>query len=85
MSGGRLAIVYICIAVLNFIPCLYLYTFASRMLLALDNHDQEQLNVSFRNMRAFYRFVGVLMIACLGLWLLFIVGILLLTSARTGA
>ncbi|HXB96274.1 MAG TPA: hypothetical protein VNU70_13980 [Puia sp.] len=85
MSGGRLAIVYICIAVLNFIPCRYLYNFATRMSLALDNNDQERLNNSFRNMRAFYRFVGVLMIACLGFWLLFIVGMLILTAGKAVA
>jgi hypothetical protein len=80
MSGGWLAFVYVCIALVNFFPCLYLYNFAHRMQLALESNDQEQLNISFRNMRAFYRFVGVLMILCLGLWLLFIVAMLLLTA-----
>jgi hypothetical protein len=85
MSGGWLAIVYICIAVLNFIPCLHLYNFAFRMLLALDNNDQEQLNNSFRNMRAFYRFVGVLMILCLGIWLLVILAMIVFTAGRVNA
>jgi len=44
---------------------------------ALNNNDQEQLNSSFLNMRAFYRFVGVLMIICLGFWVLGIIAILL--------
>jgi len=85
MSGGWLAIIYLCIAVLNFIPCLYLHNFAVRMLLALDNHDQERLSSAFRNMRAFYRFVGVLMILCLGIWLLFNLMMLVITAGKGGA
>ncbi|HVS96524.1 MAG TPA: hypothetical protein VHE54_08550 [Puia sp.] len=81
MSGAWLAIIYLCIAVLNFIPCLYLHNFAVRMLAALENRDQDQLNRSFRNMRAFYRFVGVLMILLLGIWLLIIIVLLVLTAA----
>ncbi len=82
MGGGFVAIVYSGIAVLNFFPCLYLYNFAARMQLALRNNDQEQLTASFRNMRAFYRYVGVLMILCLGLFLLSIAVLVISTAAR---
>jgi Family of unknown function (DUF5362) len=77
-----IAFVYIFIAVLNFFPCLYLYNFATRMHAALRSNDQEQLNTSFRNMRAFYRFVGVMMIIALGFFLLGILGMVLLTAAK---
>jgi hypothetical protein len=78
-----IAFVYIGIAVLNFFPCLYLYNFAARMQAALRSNDQEQLNTAFRNMRAFYRFVGVMMIIALGIFLL---GLLLMViiTATTG-
>ena len=82
MGGGFVAVVYIGIALLNFFPCLYLYNFASRMKIALRNNDQEQLNISFKNMRALYRFVGVLMIICLGMWVLFILILLITTAGR---
>ena len=77
-----IAFVYILIAILNFFPCLYLYNFAVKMQLALAGNDQEQLNTSFKNMRAFYRFVGVMMIIGLGFFLRGILGMVLVTAAR---
>ncbi len=82
MGGGLIAFVYICIALLNFFPCLYLYNFAARAQRALRNNDQEQLIASLRNMRAFFRFVGVLMIISLGFWLLFILITVINAAAR---
>jgi Family of unknown function (DUF5362) len=84
IGAGLIGVVYIGIGVLNFFPCLYLYKFASRMQAALSGNDQEQLNSSFLNMRAFYRFVGVLMIIALGFWLLSIVVILLMSLFHGG-
>jgi hypothetical protein len=72
-----ITVVYSGLAVLNFFPCLYLYNFAARMQVALRNNDQDQLNRSFKNMRSFYRFVGVLMIVCLCFWTLALLGIFL--------
>jgi hypothetical protein len=84
IGGGVIAVVYIGIAVLDFFPCLYLYKFAARMQVALNSNDQEQLNSSFLNMRAFYRFVGVLMIIALGFWLLGILAIFFTSLAHGG-
>ena len=78
-----ISLVYILIAILNFFPCLYLYNFATKMQVALTANDQEQLNVSFKNMRAFYRFVGVMMIIGVGFFLLGILGMLILTAATS--
>src|ERR1700761_2153299 len=80
-----IAFIYICIAVLNFFPCLYLYNFAARMQTALRSNDQEQLNLSFKNMRSFYRFVGVMMIIALGFFLLGILGMIFLSTLKPGA
>jgi hypothetical protein len=65
-GGAFITIVYIIIAALYFFPCLYLYNFASKMQTALRSNDQEQLNNSFRNLKACYRFLGILMIIYLG-------------------
>lgn len=76
-----IAFVYVLIAVLNFFPCLYLYNFAARMQAALQSNDQDQLNTSFKNMRAFYRFVGVMMIIALGFFLLGILGMVIVSAS----
>jgi hypothetical protein len=85
MGGGSIAVVYIGIALLNFFPCLYLYNFSFRMRVALRNNDQDQLNIAFKNIRALYRFVGVLMILCLGLFVLFILILMIASAGRVSA
>jgi hypothetical protein len=82
IGATPIAFVYILIAILNFFPCLYLYNFAAKMQLALAGNDQDQLNTSFKNMRAFYRFVGVMMIVGLIFFLLGILGMILLSTVR---
>lgn len=84
IGGGTIGVVYIGIAILDFFPCLYLYKFAARMQAALNGNDQDRLNSSFLNMRAFYRFVGMLMIAALGLWLAGILWIFFSSLAHGG-
>jgi len=81
MGAGPIAAVYIGIALVSFFPNLYLYNFAGRMRAALRDNDQDQLNIAFKNVRALFRFVGVLMIIGLGLFVLFFL-LLLITAGR---
>jgi hypothetical protein len=69
--GGLVSVGYILGALLCFFPCLYTYNFARKMQVALRNNDQVQLNQSFRNLKAYYRFTGILMVIVLCLWALF--------------
>lgn len=71
--GGFLSFIYVAIAIIYFFPCLYLYNFASKMQIALRSNDQDQLSLSFKNLKSCYRFVGILMIIVLALWVLGIV------------
>jgi hypothetical protein len=72
-GGAFFTILYLAIAVLYFFPCLYLFNFAKKMQIALRSNDQEQLNHSFRNLKALYRFLGILAIIGLGFWALGII------------
>jgi hypothetical protein len=65
MSGGVITVMYILIALLYFIPCLYLFNFASKMQTALRNNDQVNLNASFRNLKGCFKFWGILLIIML--------------------
>jgi len=58
--GIIMAIYYIVIAVVYFFPCLFLYRFANKMKTALESNDQELLNGSFQNLKATFRFIGIL-------------------------
>jgi hypothetical protein len=74
IGGGILSVIYILGALLYFFPCLYTYNFAAKMQTALRNNDQEQLNLSFRNLKSCYRFMGILMIIALGFGILGVIG-----------
>ena len=70
IGGAFVSIVYILCALLYFFPCLYLYNFGAKMQVALRANDQEQLNLSFKNIKSYYRFIGILTIIGLGFMVL---------------
>jgi uncharacterized membrane protein YjgN (DUF898 family) len=77
LTGGLsvvMSVVYILFALLYFFPCLFLYRFATKMKAALNGNSQEDLTISFQNLKSMFKFVGILMIILLafyGLVLLF--------------
>jgi hypothetical protein len=77
MGGAMVSVLYIAIALIYFFPCLYLFNFATKMQTALRNNDQELMNVSFKNLKSCYRFMGILMIIGLGFWALGIIAVVL--------
>ena len=64
------AILYVFIAIVYFIPCLFLLRFSNQMLVALRNNDQQKLTSSFRNLKSCYKYVGILTIILLSLYLI---------------
>ena len=65
MGTGVIAAVYIILALIYLIPCIYLFNFASKMQTALRNNDQVNLNTSFRNLKSCFKFWGIMMIIIL--------------------
>lgn len=63
--GPLLSVIYICIALLYFFPCLFLFRFATFMKKAIAGGEQEILNKSFQNLKIMFRFVGILTIIVL--------------------
>ena len=68
--GAIAAIMYIVIALIYFFPCLFLYRFATKMKTALATNDLETLNTSFQNLKATFRFIGILTLIGLCFWVL---------------
>lgn len=77
--GVGIAIVYILGAVLYFFPCLYLFRFSSHMKTAIASDDQAHLTTGFQNLKSMFKFVGVLTLIMIALWLL---GILVSLGSR---
>ena len=70
-------IVYLLVALLYFFPCLYLFRFSNKMQLALRTNDQVQLNTSFKNLKSWFRYMGILTIVALSIWgLAFLIGMI---------
>jgi hypothetical protein len=81
--GAVVAIFYIGIAILFFLPYLFLFRFATRMKTALNTNDQLTLNTSFQNLKIMFRYVGILTIVLLSFYGLVIL-IAIATAATTG-
>lgn len=82
--GAVAAVFYVLIALLYFFPCLYLFNFASKMKAALLSNDQNILTSSFQNLKKTFRYVGILTIIMLSLYLIVFVVALAGRSAVGG-
>lgn len=82
--GALAAVLYVLIALLYFFPCLFLFNFAVKMKAALVADDQDTLNTSFQNLKKTFRFVGIVTIVVLSIYLLiFILGIAAAATANS--
>jgi hypothetical protein len=73
IGGALLTVLYIIVAVIYFFPCLYLYRFSVRMKAALNTNDQTKLNQSLRSQTMLYRYIGIVTIITLSIYLIAIV------------
>ncbi len=77
LGGGTFTVIYLLFAAIWFFPCLYLYRFASQMQTALNSNEQEKLAGSLKNLKSYFRFIGILIIVMLGFYALaFVFGII---------
>src|SRR5687768_3431887 len=53
---------YVIISIIFFFPCLFLFRFAVRMQTALRDSSQDNLESSCTNLKAMFRFMGILTI-----------------------
>ena len=71
-----LGTVYIILAIILFFPCLYLIKFSNKMQEALRSSNQESLDNAFVNLKAMFKFYGVVTIIILCFYaLIFLFGI----------
>ena len=68
--GSMMTVLYIGIAILYFFPCLFLFRFANLMKAALATEEQDNLNKSFQNLKVMFRYVGIITIIILTIYLL---------------
>ena len=74
MTGGVIMVMYLLIAAVAFFMSLFLFRFGVKMKVALITNDQESLNLSFQNLKVYYRFAGIITIIYLVILLLALLG-----------
>ncbi len=70
---GTLAVIYLLMAALYFFPILYLFRFATKTRYALETMDSIELEDGMANLKAHFKFLGILIIIMLAFYALMIV------------
>ena len=75
--GVFVSVLYVGFAIIWFFACLFLLRFANHMKNALNTDDQATLNSSFQNLKIMFRYVGIIAIIVISLYILLILFALL--------
>lgn len=65
-----LSIIYIVVAVITFLPTLYLYSFSRRMAEALREKNTEDLTIAFSKLKSYFKFIGITILIIIGLYII---------------
>lgn len=91
MTGGLassmpvvITIIYIALALLFFIPCLYLYRYSVKMKSALSTQSQEEWEASLSNLKSLFKFYGIMCIVILSLYALIFI-LAMVAGAMSGS
>jgi hypothetical protein len=74
IAGGMIMVIYLFVAAISFFMSFFLFKFSVKMQAALKSTDQELLNLSFLNLKNFYRFAGIITILYLVILLFALIG-----------
>ncbi len=77
---GLISVIYIAMALLYFFPVFYLFRFSNQIRVALHTKDTRTLEGALENLKSHYKFIGILMIILLSIYILIGGGALLTAS-----
>lgn len=80
LAGGSVAIIYMGFAGIVFFMSMYLFRFAKKTQVALQSNDQADLTESFRNLKVYFRFAGIITVIALIFTILGVFGIMLAST-----
>jgi hypothetical protein len=75
-----LSVAYLFFAALYFIPCLFLFQFAQKVLFALKHSDSDTLAYSLGKLKSFFLFVGIMTLLIVALYALILLFVILGSS-----
>lgn len=71
-TGGILGLFYLAMAAFYFFPSLYLYQYADKLKTAVISQDETQLILALDKNKRFFKFIGILTVVGIALYILFI-------------
>lgn len=80
--GILMTIIYLAIGVLYFFPCLFLFRFATQMTASLNTNEQLTLNKSFQNLKRMFRYMGILTIIVISIYIFAFIFAIIAASFR---
>jgi len=76
MTGGLLGTFYLLVAAFYFFPSRYLYQYAEKLNLAIQSEDETQLILALDKNKSFFKFMGIMTIVVIGLYVLMFIGLI---------
>jgi uncharacterized oligopeptide transporter (OPT) family protein len=81
-GGPGFMIVVIIMSALYFIPAYFLLQFSNNMKQAISEQNSQKLEISFRYLKSHYKFIGILAIVIIGIYLILaLIGVIAMTFA----
>lgn len=77
MPMGLFGFIYLAIAFIYFFPILYLYKAALGMKTGINSDNQEVFKSGIENLKSHYKFIGIMMIVVLSIYVLMIGGVMI--------
>jgi len=75
-----IAVVYVIFAVVYFFPVLYLMRSAVDLGKGVESNNNEMLASGVKNMKAHFKYMGIMIIATIGLYILIIIGVVIFAA-----
>ena len=69
--------IYLAMAGVYFLPIYYLFNFGNNVKKGFSENDSDKLEIAFKNLKSHYKFIGVLMLIFIGIYILGILGTIL--------
>jgi hypothetical protein len=78
--GWLVFVIIITTSILYFFPMLYIFRFSKFISVVIKTHDKEELKKAFRNLRSYFTYTGILIIAVL---VIYVIAFLIMGSSVT--
>ncbi|MCD6017432.1 MAG: hypothetical protein K0S53_553 [Bacteroidetes bacterium] len=82
LGASMIALLYLVMAIVYFFPCYYLFKSSTGIQNGIYSNNQELLNSGFESLKSHYKFIGIMMIVILSMYVLIMVFALLALAFR---